>query len=87
MGMVQLQARTKNGGKQEHKSGGSGRVDANDESCVAGRAPREEGAVATRVGATTETAAKGKRPATAAERRMDQDLPMTQAEDQRFRLA
>ena len=60
MGMMQqlLQAKSADGGQQEEEnSGGSGRVDANDES--GGRAPREEGAAGTRVGATTGTTGGG----------------------------
>ena len=62
MGMMQqlLQAKSADGGQQKEKSGGSGMGDANDESGGAGRAPRKEGATRTRVGATTETAARGK---------------------------
>ena len=41
----------------------------------------------TRVGATIKLLQWGKCPATAAERRMDQDLPTTRVGDQRFRLA
>ena len=55
-----LQAKSAEGGQQEHKSGGSGRGDANDDSGGAGRAPCEEGNAGARVGATTATAA-GKR--------------------------
>ena len=57
MGLMQqlLQAKSADGGHQEDKSGGSGRGDANDDSGSAGRAPREEGAAGTRVGATTAT--------------------------------
>ena len=77
MGMIQqlLQAKSAGGGQQEEKSGGSGRGDATDDSGGAGREPCEEGDVGTRVGAT------------AAEHRMDQDLPTTRAGDQRFQLA
>ena len=57
MGMMQqlLQAKLADGGKQEEKSGGSGRRDTNDDSGCAERALREGGAAGTRVGATTET--------------------------------
>ena len=59
MGMMQqlLQAKSADGDQQEEKSGGSGRVDANDES--GRRAPREERAAGTRVGATRGTAEGG----------------------------
>ena len=59
MGMMQqlLQAKSADGGQQEEKSGGSDRGDANDDSGGAGRAPREEGAASTRVGAIKDTAA------------------------------
>ena len=82
MGMMQQlhQAKSKDGGQQEEKSGGSGKGDAKDDSGGAGRAPWEERAACARVPATTETTAGGKCPATAAERRMDQDLPTTRLE-------
>ena len=62
MGMTQqlLQVKSADGVQQEKKSGGSGRVDANDGNGGAGRTPREEGAAGTRVAATTETATGGK---------------------------
>ena len=71
MGMRQqlLQVKSPDEGQQEEKSDGSGRGDAIDDSGE--RAPREEGAAGPRVVAMTATAAGGKCPATAAERRMD----------------
>ena len=62
MGMMQqlLHAKSIDEGQQEHKSGGTGRGYANEDSGVAGRAPREEGAAGARVGATTATAAGGR---------------------------
>ena len=61
MGMMQqlLQAKSAGGGQQKDKSGGSGRGGANDDGGSAGRAPREEGAAGTRVGATVKTAEGG----------------------------
>ena len=62
MGMMQqlLQAKSADGGHQEETPDGSGRVDADEDSGGVGRAPREKRAADTRVGATTETAARGK---------------------------
>ena len=62
IGMMQqlLQIKSADGGRQEEKSGGSGRGDANDNSGGTGRVPREEGVAGTKVGATTKTAAAGK---------------------------
>ena len=62
MGMMQqlLQAKSADGGHQEETPNGSGRVDADEDSGGVGRAPREKRAADTRVGATTETAARGK---------------------------
>ena len=84
MGMMQqlLQAKSADGGQQEEKSAGSGRRGENDDSGGAGRAPREEGAARTRVGATKETAV-----AAIAKHRIDRDLPTTLARNQRFQLA
>ena len=90
MGTMQqlLHAKSADGGQQDKKSGGPGRADANNNSGGAGRAPREEAAAGVRVGATTATAAGGRvSNQSSAERRIDQDLPTTQAGDQRFWLA
>ena len=59
MGMMQqlLQAKSADGGQQEEASGGPGKGDASDDTGGAGRAPREEGAVGAKVGATTAIAA------------------------------
>ena len=80
-----LQAKSADGDQEKGKSSGPSRGDANDDSGGAGRAPHEEGAAGTRSGATIETAAGGKCPATAAERQMEQDLPTTRVGDQKFR--
>ena len=57
-----LQAKSADGDQQKEKSCGSGRGGANDDIGGAGRAPREEGAAGTSVGATKKTAAGGKMP-------------------------
>ena len=61
MDMIQqlLQAKSVEGGQHKDESGGIGRGDANDDSGSAGRAPREEGAVGARAGATTVTSVEG----------------------------
>ena len=90
MGIMQqlLQAKLADGGQQDKKSGCTGRGDVNNDSGGAGRALREDGAAGVRAGATTATAAGGRvSNHSSAERRMDQDLPTTRAENQRFSLA
>ena len=62
------------GGQPTKESGGTRRGDENDDSGGAGRAPREEGAVSSRVGATTATAA-GRRVSNHSSRASDGSRP------------
>ena len=84
--MQQLpQAKSADGGQQKEESGGTGREDANDDSDGAGRAPREEGAAAQGLAPQQQLLQGEECPTTAQNRRMDQDLLTTRAEDPRFR--
>ena len=89
MGMMQqlLQAKSADGGQQKEKSGGSGRGDVNDDRDGTGRAPREERVLVQELVPQQQLLPGEVCLATAAERQMGQDLPTTQAGDQRFRLA